>query len=458
MKKIMAIFVAAALGAAATSCIEDGFTSSPSCQPVPSCDTLKMGTLYTGEGSATHRLTLRNPNGKGLAIEDISLSGDMAKYFRLNVDGLSGSRFSNVEIRANDSIYVFVEATLPENDSDSPVGVTSLLDITCNGVRRSIVITADALDVTTLDNAVISADTRIDSRRPVRVKGPLTVAEGATLTLAPGTLMLFHDKASLDVKGRLVSDGTSENPVTLTGDRIDNVVGDIPFDLMSRQWEGVFIDGEGRHSLSHTVIKNTWYGVCLYRGTLEMVNCVLRNSGQTVLQASAGTRVEAVGCELAEGAWGVVLLAGGDHYFNHCTLANYYLFSAIRGPLFAEDWTSEGSEKAKAELTNCILYGLAGGELWQGSLDDTEVYLRRCLLGSSGSDDGHFLNCLWGQDPLYRTVREDYVFDYRLKPDSPAAGAADPSLADPRAAFDRYGLPRGSSPDLGAYVFVPEEE
>ena len=33
----------------------------------------------------------------------------------MNVDGLSGREFHNVEIRAKDSIYVFVEATLPEN-------------------------------------------------------------------------------------------------------------------------------------------------------------------------------------------------------------------------------------------------------------------------------------------------------------------------------------------------------
>lgn len=440
----------------ATACIEDGFTTSPSDQPVPSVDTLKMGTLYTGEGSATHRLVLYNPHGKGLSIQDISVSGERADCYRLNVDGLSGRNFQNVEIRANDSIYIFVEATPPSADSDEPVEMNASLDITTNGQRQSVVINAQAQDVVTLRGLVIDHDTRLDYRRPVRVLDSLVVAPRATLTLAPGLTMLFHDKAFLAVEGRLVSQGTAEAPVTLTGDRIDNVVGDIPFDLMSRQWEGVYFDSQEHHVLTHTVIKNTWYGVVVSAGTLEMTNCVLRNSGNTVLQAHPGSRVEAVGCELAEAAWGVVLLSGGDHYFNHCTLANYYLFSAIRGPLFAEDWATEGAEKAKAELTNCILYGLAGGELWQGSLDDTEVYLRSCLLGSPGSDDSHFIGCLWGQDPLYRTVREDYLFDYRLKEGSPAIGAANPSLTDSRAALDFYGLPRGAAPDLGAYVYTPE--
>ncbi|MDE6612225.1 MAG: hypothetical protein K2K22_06660, partial [Muribaculaceae bacterium] len=60
---------------------------------------------------------------------------------------------------------------------------------------------------------------------------------------------------------------------------------------------------------------------------------------------------------------------------------------------------------------------------------------------------------------LYYTVREDYIFDYRLRPDSPAIGAADPLLTLPDAATDAYGLPRGATPDLGAYVFTePAEE
>jgi hypothetical protein len=72
---------------------------------------------------------------------------------------------------------------------------------------------------------------------------------------------------------------------------------------------------------------------------------------------------------------------------------------------------------------------------------------------SSGSDDDNFISCLWGSNPLFYTVREDYVFDYRLKDDSPAIGAGDAASTRPEAALDAYGLARGSAPDLGAYVY-----
>jgi len=85
------------------------------------------------------------------------------------------------------------------------------------------------------------------------------------------------------------------------------------------------------------------------------------------------------------------------------------------------------------------------------------VYLRRCLLRSEGEDDEHFVACIWGEDPLYYTVRTDYLFDYRLKADSPARGAADESIALPQSAVDPYGIPRAGA--LGAYEAAgPEEE
>ncbi|MDE7125169.1 MAG: hypothetical protein K2O12_01635, partial [Muribaculaceae bacterium] len=79
---------------------------------------------------------------------------------------------------------------------------------------------------------------------------------------------------------------------------------------------------------------------------------------------------------------------------------------------------------------------------------------RNTLLRSEGSDNNNFISCLWDVDPLYFTVREDYFFDYRLQPDSPALEAADRSLTRPDACADRYGTVRNA--ELGAYAFDPD--
>lgn len=450
------------------ACIDDSFTDSPSDQPVFSVDTLKMGVVFTEQMTTTHRFTVTNPASKSLSISRIGLSGDGAEYFRLNVDGFSGREFSNVEIRGKDSIFVFVEATLPTANADLPVEMNAFVDFTTNGVSRSVVLSALGQDVIRLNGRIVDCDTRFDSAKPYQIFDSLVVAPGATLSLAEGTRLLFHDGAYLAVDGTLVSDGTAEHPVVLSGDRTGNVVTDISFDLMSRQWQGVlFASGSKNNDLRHTEIKNTTFGLVVdgegaapAETSLMLTNCRIHNSGSTVL-AAYHADIDAVGCEFAEGGEGLVALVGGSHSFNHCTFANNYLFAAISGPAIAfshfNGETDDQSEKPylAATIDNSIIYGL-GQDLSHGDFADTEIFVRNCLLKSEGNDDDNFLNCIWGEDPLYNTVRSEYFFDYRLKVDSPAIGAADATMSSPRSAYDAYGNPRGSQPDLGAYVYVAD--
>lgn len=460
-----------------TACIEDGITTSPSAQPDFSTDTLSMGMVFTGDVTTTHRFTVRNRNDKGINISSIRMAGANAELFRLNVDGFSGKEFSNVEIRANDSIYVLVEATLPVNGTDLPLEIESKIEFVTNGVSSSVVVNAQGQDVERLRAFTITEDTRFGGVKPYQIFDSLVVAPDVRLTLDPGAMLYFHDGARLIVRGTLDSQGTVENPVTLRGDRTGNVITNVTFDLMSRQWEGVnFTATSHGNRLSHTCIRNTWYGVILFGdGTpapdgqphLTIINSQLRNSSDHVLEVYHAD-VTAIGCEFGEAGNGLVKLRGGSHVFNHCTFANYYLFSVITGPnilleyLNAEDKDPEvdlnpEAPYTTADFSNCISYG-NGSDITPGDLTGTSVMLRRCLLKAKGTDDSNFLGCLWNEDPLFYTVRTEYLFDYRLKPESPAIGAADPTLTLTEAAFDAYGLPRGAVPDLGAYVFTPPAE
>ena len=69
---------------------------------------------------------------------------------------------------------------------------------------------------------------------------------------------------------------------------------------------------------------------------------------------------------------------------------------------------------------------------------------------SKGSDDDHYVSCIWSSDPLFYTVRSEYIFDYRIKTESPAIGASTPcetQLPD----TDFYGTPRPVPASIGAY-------
>ena len=119
------IIGSALLAMVLSSCIDDSISGSPAHQPSFSVDTLHMGTVFTDQVTTTYRMTVYNRNSEGIAINDIHLEGPNASLFRLNVDGMSGTRFSDVEIRAKDSIYVLVESTLPENGVDLPVDINA---------------------------------------------------------------------------------------------------------------------------------------------------------------------------------------------------------------------------------------------------------------------------------------------------------------------------------------------
>ena len=359
------IFIALVLAAA--GCIEDGFTAAPADAPVPAVDSVRLGTVFTDEPTPTRRFTLRNHASKSVSVTSITLGGDHPEYFRLNVDGFSGREFHDVEIRGKDSIYIFVEATLPPNGRDVPVDISATIDILACGVSRSVVVDAQGRDAERLCATRITADTRFTPGKPYIVYDSLVVAPGATLSLDAGTELYFHDGAYLAVRGTLMTYGTPGQPVHMTGDRTGYVVADISFDIMSRQWTGVFFTSTSRDNvLTGLDMRNTWQGLYVEgpETSLTLVNCRLHNSAGLVLE-SVHARTEAVGCEFAEGGEGLVRLQGGTATLNHCTLANYYLFSAISGPalqlahLSADmDDDTSGLPYLQATVANSIIYGL----------------------------------------------------------------------------------------------------
>lgn len=450
------------------SCIEDSYTTSPSQQPRFEVDTLRLGTVFTGEATPTSRFKIYNPHDKILTLKSVSLRDDSGVW-RINVDGTAGNRVTDVDIRPRDSIFVFVEATLPDCGLDRPVNYRNHIDVDVMGVVSEVVLDADGLDAVRLNDYQVTADETFDPSRPYIVYGDLTVLQGATLTLPAGTRLNFHAGASMVVDGSLKSLGTCEAPVTMTGDRMGTVVGRVDYELMSGQWEGLtFTPFSTANEMEYTSVRNTVSGVTVDSvawtpGTpsLRLLNCQFRNS-QGYALVSSFSRLEATGCEFTDASAGVVALQGGEAALAHCTIASYYLFTAPGGPHLQLFHVVPGEEipdvealLLQATIDNCIIYG-NGVDLSHGNLEGTQVQVRNCLLRSAGSDDNEFVNCLWDSDPLFYTVRNDYLFDYRVKPDSPAIDAADPALTPSFYTADRLGVAVNGT--IGAYSFTPVEE
>lgn len=398
------------------SCISDEISTAPGDQPAFSTDTLRLGAVFSGQGSPTAHFTLYNRHDRIIMLDRVAMRAD-AECCRLNVDGVAGREICGIEIRPGDSAMVFLEVTYPANRRGK---LLNHIDITVAGRTSSVPVSAEMIAVERLRGATLAADKTLGPEMPLMVSDSLVVPAGKTLTLLPGARIYMRDKALLRVYGRINSLGTPDRPVVITGDRLHNVVGGISFDLMSGQWQGMVISSADEGNvLNFTVVKNSERGLSLEPGSrLTLNSCVLRNAVEYPLSAR-GAGLTAKGCEIADGGAGAVSLDGGDYIFDHCTLANYYLFSAVRGPVLQ----TGNPAGLSLSMTNSIIYGL-GGDLEQKDYVGSRVTFVRCLLASNGTDDANFVGCLWGSDPLFYVDRANYLFDYHIHSDSPAANAA----------------------------------
>lgn len=455
-----------------TSCIEDGFTTSPNDVLAFNMDTVAFDTVITMQGTATKQMVVYNNSKKQINISSIKVAGLASKgHFHLNVDGIRGDEFQNVEIRGNDSIFIFIEAKLDEMEQDEPTLIEDRLVFVTNGMEQKVLLSAWGQDVIRIKGDTISSNTRFKADKPYLIYDTMFVSPGVTLTLDAGTTLLFHDKAAMRCAGRMLANGTAEEPITFRGDRLDRIVGETSFDIMSGQWGGIiFTPPTMGNVLKHVVMKGSSIGMhCSteYYDTincaLKLVNCVLTNSATTCL-VSFACYVEAIGTEFSDADQGVAYFEGGKVVASQCTFANNYLFSIPSLPivnLYNLEFDNGMIGRLSGRFDNCIIHGLCP-ELNDSTLNDYNVYMRYCLFKSSGEDDAHFINCIWKGDPQFLVNRDDYIFDYRLGNESDAIGKGNLALCPNEARYDRYGNDRlaDGSVDLGAYVwtYVPDEE
>lgn len=451
------------------ACIDDDFTTSPHDTLTFSTDTVDFDTVFTDLGTPTARLLVFNHAKKAVNISSIRLLKGDQSNFQFNVDGMSGTEFHDVEIRGGDSIYIFIECFIPEGGGNEPALVDDQLEFVTNGITQQVQVEAYGQNVTRLRAVTITENTVLTADRPYVVFDSLVVSEQAVLTVEPGARLLFHDKARLTVRGRINAAGAPGRMILMRGDRSDKVLADLWYTDMSAQWEGMTIaPGSFDNVMEYVDMRSTSTGITVDstgvtdRRKLLLRNSWLHNSAGAVL-TSRHAWVDAYGVCFSEAAEAVVHLIGGRHTMVQCTFANNYLFAMPRKAIITlEGLTAEETDAPmEASFENSIVAGL-GGPVTPGDLTDTNVFMRYVLFESGGENDEHFLNCLWGKDPLFLTDRPKYYFNYHVLEDSPALDAGNPLFITGQCLIDMEGYNRLDyyAPTLGAYaepVYSDEE-
>src|SRR4029078_3762545 len=108
------------------------------------------------------------------------------------VDGTPGPSVSNLEIEANDSLYIFVTVNINPNADAAPFLVSDSIRFDVNGRTRHIQLQAYGQNGHYLRSVAITYNTTLDNSLPYVILGGLQVDTGITLTINPGTRVHLH--------------------------------------------------------------------------------------------------------------------------------------------------------------------------------------------------------------------------------------------------------------------------
>jgi hypothetical protein len=238
-------------------------------------------------------------------------------------------------------------------------------------------------DALKLRDVHIKNDTTLTGDKPIIVYGKLTVEPEATLTLAPGTTLYFHDQAGIDVYGRLLSLGEAGNEVVLRGDRLDWMFDYLPYDLMSGLWSGVeFYESSYDNVMQFTDLHSSFNGiVCdssnVERQKLTLKNMTIHNCQGTGL-LSINSKVTAENCQFTNTLYECVFIEGGDVVMNHCTLAQFYPFDSARKPALLYSSTND-TPLLRMDCINSIVTGYMEDVVMGMTENDTVAFNYRFI-------------------------------------------------------------------------------
>lgn len=224
-------------------------------------DTLYFDTVFTTQKTATYRLKVYNPNPKSVRIDAVFLNGVNGKFpFSFHINGRFGpSRVENVELLGKDSAYVLVSATIDAKNDNLPFLVLDSLTFLVNGRPnpQKVHLVAYGQDAVYYRNQNLDCNMIWTKERPIIIMDTVTVAQGCTLTVEPGTRVYGFNSAALLVRGTLLILGTPEDTITFQGWRRESYYSRVP-----GQWFGIwFFNTSSGNQIQYALIKNAYRAI-----------------------------------------------------------------------------------------------------------------------------------------------------------------------------------------------------
>ena len=501
-----------------SSCRTD-FEFSPSSGNLEfSKDTIYLDTIFTNIGSSTYNLKVYNKSNTDIVIPTVRLGQGQNSNYRLNVDGIPGKEFENIELLAKDSMYIFIETTIDiqslaaiatqflytdvlEFDSGANLQKVELVTLVKDAVfiypnkdAEGIIetLTFDTNGDGNVEETDIQGRFLEDSEliftneKPYVIYGYAAIDEGKTLTIEAGARVHFHansgllvtNNSTLKINGALSNDqDVLENEVIIESDRLEPDFEDVP-----GQWGTIWLfDGSKDNLINYTTIKNASVGI-LIDGNQDATNNKLTITNSQIYNSSnfgilgRGTSIKAENVILnIAGQSAFAGTYGGKYNFTHCTIANYWGNSFRQFPTLLlnnfvvdEDNTVFTNDLAEANFNNCIIYGNDNPELILDEENGSAFNFKftNCLIRFEDNNNNFTgPNYNFGDSSLYENVifnqepdfRDAFINDLIIGDNSAANGKGNTTFAN-QVPFDILNVNRTASPELGAYQHITFED
>ncbi len=405
--------------------------------------TVYLDTVFTNIGSSTYRLKVYNRSDKDISIPAIQLQKGLSSKYRIMVDGISGNGkiFNNVELLAQDSLYIFIETTTSIADANptdflytdkieflNTSGTAQSVDLVTlikdayfifpkrNNLNQyetiNLGLDADLLPITPIgSNLIVNDPVNGDelhwtNTKPYVIYGYALVPDTKTLIVDAGSRIYFHANSGLIVakNANIQINGTSPpaatpeslvNEVTFEGDRLEPAFEDVP-----GQWGTIVNYSQNNGNLiNHLTLKNATVGIInqqrlyssnaadVYTPKMTVNNSKFLNCSNIGI-LNRGAQVD--GKNLVVNYCGEVGLActlGGSYDFTQCTFNNNFnntkQLSVLLNDYLDVSTTRYLKNLTQANFTNCIIYGSNRVEVLFDKVSTTNLFnynFNKCLI------------------------------------------------------------------------------
>lgn len=467
MKAITVLILSAVI--LLSACRKDSFITSPDAIVKISADTLKYDTVFTTTGSVTQFFKIINANNQKLRLSSVKLMGGSGSAFKINVDGIATTQATNIEIEANDSVYVFVQVNVNPNAANLPFVIRDSIQVSYNGTEKIVQLEAWGQNAHFFRNKEINTDETWINDLPYVILGYLHINQDKKLIIDKGCRIYVHADAPIIVDGSMQVNGLKDTAdrVYFKGDRLDDPYKDYP-----ASWPGIFFSATSKDNVfTYAVIKNSYQSIAAQDPSpnanpkLVLNECVIDNSYDAGIIAS-NSSITARNCLVSNCGKNIALIKGGSYSFTHCTVVSYSNnYIQHRDPVL--QLRNFDASNMTANLTalfrNCIFWGE------NGIVDSGEVVT---VKNNAAAFNVTFDQVLWkvpstpanviiinpapinNQSPEFDSIDVSHqYYNFRLRDTSPAINKG----KDFGVITDLDGKPRlvGPSPDLGCFEKQP---